>query len=130
MLHIQFLFGFRLTDLYFWLNEKWVKSNIKIWSSFQITKQQMLPEAQNFTYFCFRPSDKAWPDCSRQLLGNVWRWDKFLWLYEPRANFAFLSNFSATFRFKADIKYDKVNVFLKKFDLSNFVHVRRLIVQY
>ena len=74
----------------------------------------MLPEAQNFTYFCFRPSDKASPDCSRKLLGYVWRWEKFLWLYQPRANFAFLSNFSATFRFKADIKYDKVNVFLKK----------------
>ena len=112
MLHIQFLFGFRLTDFVFLT--QWVKSNIKIWSSFQITKQQMLPEAQNFTYFCFRPSDKASPDCSRKLLGYVWRWEKFLWLYQPRANFAFLSNFSATFRFKADIKYDKVNVFLKK----------------
>lgn len=39
---------------------------------------QILPEPQNFTYICFCLSDTACPDCSRQLLSNVWRWEKLI----------------------------------------------------
>ena len=74
---------------------------------------QILPESQNFTYFCFRLSDMACPDCSRQLLCNVWRWDNLFVVPTTSSNFCLSEQFLTTFRFRAHIKHDKVNDFLK-----------------
>ena len=68
------------------------------------------------------------------VLGNFWAtfgvWSNFLQFWQPRANFAFLSNFWAKYRFGAQIKNEKVNDFIENFNsceflecLSNFLNI-------
>ena len=59
-------------------------------------------------------------------MGNIWRWEKFLWLYQPQVIFAFLSNFSATFeQISSTIKSTFPKK--KKVDLCNFVRFAGLL---
>ena len=59
------------------------------------------------------------------VLGNFWAtfgvWSNFLQFWQPRANFAFLSNFWAKYRFGAQIKNEKVNDFIENFNSCEFL---------
>ena len=47
----------------------------------------------------------------------------FLQLQQTRATFAFLSNFSAKYRFRANIKNEKINDFIETSSYENFLSV-------